>query len=111
MLISWHDFEKVVMRVGTIITAESFPEAKKPAYKLKIDLGPDIGVKNSSAQITQRYTLQELVGKQVVCVVNFPPKKIGPFVSEVLTTGFADNDGSIVLCIPDKKAPNGTILR
>lgn len=108
--ISWADFEKVELRVGTIIEVNDFPEAKKPAYKLKIDFGPDIGIKNSSAQITVHYTNNELIGKQVVCVLNFLPKKIGPFVSQVLTTGFADQNGSVVLCVPERSVPNGAKL-
>lgn len=105
--ISWNDFEKVELRVGTIVTAEDFPEARKPAYKLTIDFD-DLGIKRSSAQITKHYTKEELVGRQVVCVVNFPPKQIGPFISEVLTTGFADENGDIVLTMLSHKVPNGS---
>lgn len=107
--ISWPDFEKVELRVGTVIKAEDFPGAKKPAYKLWIDFG-EFGIKNSSAQITNLYKKEELIGKQVIGVLNFPPKQIGPFVSEVLTTGFADGNGDIVLARPERKVPNGTKL-
>lgn len=108
--IAWDDFEKVELRVGTIASAEDFPEARKPAYKLEIDLGDEVGLKHSSVQITEHYAKDELVGKQVLCVVNFPPKQIGPFVSEVLTTGVADSEGHVVLVVPEKKVPNGTKL-
>lgn len=108
--ITWADFERIQLRVGTIIEANDFPEARKPAYQLLIDLGPDIGIKRSSAQITVHYAKEELVGRQVLCVINFPPKKIGPFFSEVLTTGFADAHGDIVLASPERAVPNGSKL-
>lgn len=108
--ISWDDFEKVDIRLGTVVAAEPFPEARKPAFKLRIDFGPEIGEKKSSAQITAHYTPGDLVGRQVLAVVNFPPRQIGPFMSEVLTLGFADDKGDIVLSAVDKPAPNGARL-
>ena len=107
--ISWHDFEKVELRVGTILAVADFPEARKPAYKVQVDFGP-LGVKWSSAQITKHYTKEELVGKQIIGVVNFPKKQIGPFMSEFLVTGFADENGDIVLSSIDKPVPNGQKL-
>ncbi|MBN9044852.1 MAG: tRNA-binding protein [Rhizobiales bacterium] len=105
--IGWADFEKVDIRAGTIVEAVPFPEARKPAYKLKIDFGEAIGVKKSSAQITKHYQPDELVGRQVLAVVNFPPRQIGPFMSEVLTLGLPDDEGAVVLAAIDKKVPNG----
>lgn len=101
------DFEKLDIRVGRIVEAQEFPEARKPAYKLKIDFGEDIGIKSSSAQITEHYSLEDLEGKLVLGVVNFPPRQIGPFTSEVLTLGVPDEDGKVILVSPDEK---GAIL-
>lgn len=105
--ISFDDFLKVDIRVGTIVRVEPFPEARKPAVRLWIDFGPEIGIKKSSAQITVHYMLEELVGRQVAAVVNFPPRQIGPVMSEVLTLGFPDERGEVVLFAPDLKVPDG----
>ena len=108
--ITFDDFLRVDIRIGTIVEAEPFPEARKPAFKLKIDFGPAIGVKKSSAQIVDRYALAELPGRQVAAVVNFPPRQIGKFMSEVLTLGFADEAGAVILFAPDRAVPNGSRL-
>ena len=108
--ISWSDFEKVELRVGTILSAEEFPEARRPAYKLRVDFGEEIGERKSSAQITDLYSIDDLVGKQVMAVVNFPRKQIGPFMSECLVTGFVAEDGNVVLAVPDRAVSNGLKL-
>lgn len=108
-MITWEDFESVHLCVGTIVRAEEFPEARKPAYKLWVDVGDGV-VRQSSAQITHLYTPEGLIGKQVLCVTNFPPKKIGPWTSEILVTGFYQADGTVVLATPDLPLPNGTRL-
>lgn len=109
-VIEWKDFEKVDIRAGTILEVEPFPEARHPAYKLKIDFGEEVGIKKSSAQITDLYEPKELVGKQILAVTNFPPKQIGPFMSECLVTGFYREDGSVVITTVDKAVPNGAKL-
>ena len=109
-IISWADFEKVELRVGTIVSVGDFPEARKPAFKLKVDFGDEIGIKNSSAQITDLYAKEDLLGRQVLAVVNFPVKQIGPTRSECLVTGFHREDGAVVLARPDSEVPNGTKL-
>ena len=105
--ITFPDFDRVDIRVGRILRAEDFPEARKPAYKLLIDFGPEIGTRKSSAQLTRRYSREELEGRLVVAVVNFPPRQIGPFMSEVLTLGVPDEEGNVVLLVPDKDVPIG----
>jgi tRNA-binding protein len=108
--ISWDDFAKVELRVGRIIRAEPFPEARKSAYVLHVDFGEDIGVKKSSAQITELYSPEELVGRLIVAVINFPKKQIGPLMSECLVTGFRNESGNVALCVPDQPVPLGSKL-
>ena len=108
--IEWADFERVELRVGTIVEVVEFPEARKPAWKLRVDFGAAIGIKLSSAQLTALYGKGELLGRQVIGVVNFPPKRIGPFHSEVLVTGFHDDQGRVVLAVPERAVPNGAKL-
>ncbi len=109
-LISWGDFERVELRVGTVVDVEEFPEARCPAWILHIDFGDKVGKRKSSAQITDLYTRETLIGRQVIAVVNFPVKQIGPLMSECLVTGFANNDGAIVLAQPEQNVPNGARL-
>ncbi|MDZ7758671.1 MAG: tRNA-binding protein [Desulfovermiculus sp.] len=108
--ISWADFEKVELRVGVVVGVEDFPQARKPAYKVTVDFGPDIGRKRSSAQVTDLYTKEDLMGRQVIGVVNFPDKQIGPVRSEFLLTGFTQEDGRVVLAVPEREVPLGAKL-
>lgn len=108
--ISWDDFQKVEIKIGTVVRAEEFPEARKPAYKVWVDFGGDLGVKKSSAQITVHYKPEDLIGRQIVAVVNFPPMQIGPIKSEFLLTGFYDEDGAVVIAQPERPVPNGVRL-
>ena len=108
--IDWDQFACVELRAGTVVEARTFPEARKPAYRLQVDFGPDIGVLQSSAQITDHYVPEELIGRQVLAVVNFPPKQIGPMRSECLVTGLYREDGSVILAVPDQPVPNGARL-
>ena len=108
--ITWDEFERVELRVGTIVEVTEFPEARKPAWKVTVDFGDEIGVRKSSAQITTHYSREDLLGRQVIGVINFPPKQIGPVRSEVLVTGFHDESGAVVLAIPERSVPNGAKL-
>jgi len=108
--ISWDDFMQVELRAGTIVAAEPFPQARKPAWKLTVDFGAEIGTRRSSAQLTALYQPEQLIGKQVLAVLNFPPKQIGPFISECLVTGLYREDGAVVLAVPDQPVPNGARL-
>lgn len=108
--IQWNDFEKVELRAGTVVEVKEFPEARKPAFKLRIDFGPVIGIKQSSAQIKDLYKAEDLLNKQVICVINFPPKQIGPFISECLVTGLYRDNGQVVLAVPDFEVQNGARL-
>ena len=108
--IGFEDFLKVDIRIGTIVAADEFPEARKPGYRLRIDFGPAAGEKKSCAQIAANYAVAGLIGRQVAAVINFPPRQIGPAMSEVLTLGFADDAGEVVLCVPDSQVPNGSRL-
>ena len=110
MDLTWNEFQKVELRAGTIVAVDEFPEARKPAWKLTVDFGSEVGVRRSSAQITDHYEEKDLLGKQVLAVINFPPKQIGPFMSECLVTGLIQDDGSVVLAVPDKPVANGLRL-
>ena len=109
-MITWDQFEAVDMRAGTIVAVEEFPEARKPAYKITVDFGPEIGIRKTSAQVKTVYTREELVGRQVMGVVNFPPKQIGPVRSEFLLTGFYREDGAVILAVPERPVQNGARL-
>jgi tRNA-binding protein len=106
--IGWEDFERVDVRIGRVVDAESFPKARKPSVKLAVDFGPELGIKNSSAQLTDHYSPEELLGRQILAVVNFPPKRIAGFKSEVLVLGVPDEEGAVVLLIPDREVPLGS---
>ena len=108
--IHWNDFKKIEIRVGTVVEVNNFPEAIKPAYQLKVDLGSEIGIKQSSAQITELYSIEDLLGRQVLVVVNLFPKRIGPFISDCLITGFYTENESVVLAVPERKIPDGSLL-
>jgi tRNA-binding protein len=108
--ITWQDFEKVELRAGTIIEVNDFPKAKKPAYRLKVDLGEEIGIKQSSAQLTKLYSKEDLLGRQILCVTNFPPRQIADFISEILVTGYILPDGEVVLSTIERTVSNGTRL-
>lgn len=108
--ITWQDFERISLKIGTIIRVEEYPEARRPAYIIHVDLGEKLGIKKSSAQVTERYKISDLIGKQVVCVTNFSPKQIGKVMSEVLITGFPDDNGDVVLCTVDAPVSNGVAL-
>lgn len=108
--IAWDDFERVELRVGTVLRVEAFPEARKPAYKVWADFGPEVGEKKTSVQITALYSPEELIGRQIIGVVNFPAKQVGPFRSEFLLTGFADVNGDVVIAVPERAVPNGSKL-
>ena len=108
--IHWNDFKRIEIRVGTVVEVNNFPEAIKPAYQLKVDLGEEIGIKQSSAQITELYSIEDLLGRQVLAVVNLFPKKIGPFISDCLITGFYNENESVVLAVPERKIPDGSLL-
>jgi len=109
-IISWSDFEKIELRAGTVVEVKEFPEARKPAYQLRIDFGEEIGIKQASAQVTDHYTGEDILGRQVICVVNFPPKQIGPFTSECLVTGLYKQDGTVVLAVPEQPVQDGARL-
>ena len=108
--ITWDQFTAVEIRVGTVVAVEDFPEARKPAYRISVDFGPEVGVRRTSAQVTTLYTPAELLGRQVVGVVNFPPKQVGPMMSQFLLTGFHRDDGAVVLAVPERDVPNGARL-